>query len=516
MDNLFGRKIVRFDDEDENNRRQDEASAERPRSSQPPFDTLRAGSALPPPVIAPQQDRSAGGADWQAVSASDAPPTSGKRWLEGLPGNILAMYDSAMKERTRAIAELHRLAQALSHDEWDGLLRAGKNPELWTPGQIADLVIRSVEKKLRSAQFSQDPALAENYQQTAGELSQAKADIDGLRQRLHSAETTVREMKDAALKEALRKQKYAEEKAQTGYVKQRVSSPPRAPVAAPRAAEPALSLSKGDVPPVVAVEDYSDGDEIITPEQSNERRDDVVRVLASGVACRAKDVRAALAKKWGLQNENGTQRQIKLAVKAGLIDIKQATLEWGGKPTGNMFVLTTQGRDFAKSLGVQIVRGQYEIGMALHKSVDHLYLILEIADLLRDDGYRDVDPFPPSMTLPGNKQYQPDIKARMPSPDNTIISIEVERNTYKATDRDDRSGKWLRAAEAGRSVIHLVTPSNEALTAIVTEIDGVRKKNPGQKMGVKAFSVSDFRTQKSAHGTGVVWVAQNWVGSSRE
>ena len=520
MDDLFGKKIVRFDDEDENRRRQDEASASagRPRSSQPlPFDTpplvgRRAGSALRP-VIAPQQDRRT---DWQAAPPSAAPGDGDDpdgKWHRGLPDDIRRMYAIAMQEKAYTLEEMHRVAQALCHDEWDGQSRAGKHPELWLPSQTADLIIRSVENRLRSARVSQDPDLVENYQRVAAELSQAKAEMDGLRQRLHSAETTVREMKADALKEAMRKQKYAEEKAQTGYVKQRVSSPPpapRVPVAAPRAAVV-------DAPPVVVGTDADAESEEIGPlDSGNERRDDVVRVLAESGLCRAKDVRAALAKKWGLQNENGTQRQIKLAVKAGLIDIKQATLEWGGKPTGNMFVLTTQGRDLAKSLGVQIVRGQYEIGMALHKSVDHLYLILEIVDFLRDDGYRDVDPFPPSMTLPGNKQYQPDIKARMPSPDNTIISIEVERNTYKATDRDDRSGKWLRAAEAGRGVIHLVTPSNEALTAIVTEIDGVRKKNPGQKMGVKAFSVSDFRTQKSAHGTGVVWVAKNWVGSGRD
>ncbi len=489
MADLFGRKIVRFDDDD-NGRRPDEASAGRPRSSQPP------------PVIAPQQDRRL---DWQAAPASDAPPTSDKRWLEGLPGNIQAMYDSAMRERARAIAELHRLAQALCHDEWDGLLRAGKNPELWTPGQIADLVIRSVEKKLRSAQFSQDPDLVENYQQTAGELSQAKAEMDGLRQRLHSAETAVREMKEAALKEALRKQKYAEEKAQSALAKQRVSGPhpaPRAPVAAPRAA--------GDGPPVVATEnDIDDGDEDITPEKNNERRDDVVRALASTGLCRGKEVRGELAKRWSLQNDGPAKRPIKLAVKAGLVDIKQATLEWGGKPTGNMFVLTTQGRDLAKSLGVQLVKSQYERGMALHKNESHLYLILEVAEILRNNGYRDVDPFPSLMTLPGggNRQYQPDIKARMPSPENTIILIEAERDTYKDTDRDDRSGKWRRAAEAGRGVIYLITPNNETLTTILAEIDVVQKENSGQKMQVKAFSVSDFQVKKS----GVVWESK--IGS---
>ncbi len=297
-------------------------------------------------------------------------------------------------------------------------------------------------------------------------------------------------------------------------MKQRVSSPPpapRAPVAAPRAAVV-------DAPPVVVGTDAdAESDEDVTPEKSNERRDDVVRVLAESGLCRGKDVRGELAKRWGSNNDQVARRPIERAVKAGLVDVKQASLEWGGKPTGNMFVLTAQGRDLAKSLGVQLVKGQYELGMALHKSEEHLYLILEAADILRANGYRDVDPFPPSMTVYGNQQYQPDIKARMPSPDNASISIEVERNTYKAVDRDDRFGKWLRAAEAGRGVIYLVTPSNEAMTIIVAEIDAARKQKPQQKIQVKVFSVSDFRMQqKSAPGTGVVWVAQNRVESSRE
>ncbi len=178
-----------------------------------------------------------------------------------------------------------------------------------------------------------------------------------------------------------------------------------------------------------------------------------------------------------------------------------------------MVVLTAQGRQLAAALGVQLVRGQYELGMALHKSEEHLYLILEVADILNANGYRDVDPFPPSTTLPGNQQYQPDIKARMPTPENTTILVEVERNTYKATDRTDRSDKWLRAGEAGRGVIHLVTPTREALTALIAEIDVARKQHPERQMRVMAFSVSDFRAQKDRSGAGIVWVAQIESGS---
>ncbi len=518
MDDLFGKKIVRFDDEDENRRRQDEASASagRPRSSQPlPFDTpplvgRRAGSALRP-VIAPQQDRRT---DWQAAPPSAAPGDGDDpdgKWHRGLPDDIRRMYAIAMQEKAYTLEEMHRVAQALCHDEWDGQSRAGKHPELWLPSQTADLIIRSVENRLRSARVSQDPDLVENYQRVAAELSQAKAEMDGLRQRLHSAETTVREMKADALKEAMRKQKYAEEKAQTGYVKQRVSSPPpapRVPVAAPRAAVV-------DAPPVVVGTDADAESEEIGPlDSGNERRDDVVRVLAESGLCRAKDVRAALAKKWSLPNDSTTHRPIKLGIKAGLIDIKRATLEWGGQPYGNIFMLTAKGRELAKSLGVQPVKSQYDRGMALHKNESHLYLILEVAEILRDNGYGDVDPFPPSMTLPGgNQQYQPDIKARMPSSDNATISIEVERDTYKATDRDNRSSKWLRAAAAGRGAIYLITPNNEALTTILAEIDDVRKQNPGQKIRVMAVSIFDFRKQKDRSGAGIVWVERIGAGA---
>lgn len=488
LDDLFGKKIVRFDDEDENNRRQDETSA----SDGPPR------SSLPPPVIAPQhQDRRT---DWQAAPPSAAPgddddPTG--KWHRGLPDEIQRMYAVAVQEKAYTLEEMHRLAQALCGVEWDRQSRAGKHPELRLPSQTADLIIRSVENRLRSAQVSQEPDLVENYQRVSAELSQAKGEMDGLRQRLHSAETAVREMKEAALKEAMRRQQNAESRAQTAFAKQRASSPPpapRAPVAAP---------------PVVAVEDYSDedgdGDDKAAPEKRNERRDDVVCVIAATGLCRGKDVREELAKKWKVKNDNA-RRHVFRAAAEGLLNVKEIDLEWGGKPKGNIFVLTAQGHALAKSLGMQPVKGQYERGMALHKSEEHLYLILEIADILIANGYRDVDPFPPSVTLRGgNQQYQPDIRARMPSPNDTVILIEAERDTYKAADRADRSGKWLRAAEAGRGMIYLITPNNEAMATIVAEIDAVRKQKPQQKIQVKAFSVSDFRPQKGAPGTGIVW-----------
>ncbi len=502
---MFG-KIVRFDDED-NSRRPDDSPAPAlpPRSS-------------PPPMMAQQHN---GGdpdrlPEWEAAPPSAAPShaTSGAsdgRWVEELPDTLRLMYDSALQERARAMTELHRLAQSLCHDEWDGQSRSGKDPERWPPSQIAELVIRSVEKKLRSARFSQDPQLAERYQQVTAELAQAKADIDSLRQRLHSAETAVREMKEAALKEAIRRQQSAESRAQTALAKQRLSSPPPAP----RAPSAQLRTAVVDAPPDVVDDADAESEETGALDNGSERLNDVVRVIAFTGLCRSKDVRRELAKLWGLRNDSNARRQVIRAAAAGLIEVKEVALEWGGRATGHMLVLTAQGHQLAATLGVQPVKGQYELGMGLHKSEEHLYLILEVADILRAGGHTDVDPFPPSMTLSGNQQYQPDIKARIPSPENAIILIEVERNTYKATDRTDRSGKWLRAAEAGGGVIHLVTPNQEALAAIVAEIDAVRKKHSAQEIRVKVFNISDFRAQKERSGTGIVWVARIGAGAAR-
>ncbi len=149
--------------------------------------------------------------------------------------------------------------------------------------------------------------------------------MDGLRQRLHAAETAVREMKEAALKAALRRQQNATSRAETALAKQRLSSPPsfdtppiggRGAGSAPRAPSAAPRAAVVDAPLVVVgndAEGVSDDprlDETTTPDKGSVRLDDVVRVIASTGLCRSKDVRRELARLWNLRNDGATRRHL--------------------------------------------------------------------------------------------------------------------------------------------------------------------------------------------------------------
>src|SRR3970040_502571 len=95
LDDLLGNKIVRFDDEAENDRRQAEASAGPPRSSQPP------------PVIAPPKDSRT---DWQEAAPSSAAPGGGDEldgeWHTGLPDDTQRMYAIVVQEKAYTLEEM--------------------------------------------------------------------------------------------------------------------------------------------------------------------------------------------------------------------------------------------------------------------------------------------------------------------------------------------------------------------------------------------------------------------------
>jgi hypothetical protein len=235
-----------------------------------------------------------------------------------------------------------------------------------------------------------------------------------------------------------------------------------------------------------------------TATSGDERVDDVVRVIAETGLCRAKDVRVLLMKQWELSSGKPAVRHIEAAIKTALVEQIDVRLEWGGQPNANILILSQAGRALAEAMDVKIVRGQYEVGMAAHLSAEHLYIILEVADILAVESYSQIDPFPPPVLVSSGNCY-PDLTAIDPTGQRLLI--EVERGTYK--NGNEREAKWLQAAEAGGGVIHLVTPNNEVMMAVLDEVKQILARRD-QRAVIRACNIREYR--KGARGVnGAIW-----------
>ena len=421
-------------------------------------------------------------------------------WVRRLMDSQSIMLDFARREHALAVAELIRVAQELGKNSWDGQSRSGQNPDAWPPKRIADWIISTLSHELQNAKLSGDPALPEKYRQMAADLARAQTEIESLRQRVRAAEDMVREMKDTAAKEALRRQEAAEKKVAATLAVNKLRHGPQQPypshqtqvVSAPEQPPVAPSTDVADRPDSSIASSQSAIIPEATPAQLatvNARVVDVIRVVAEYGLCRWKDISHQLAEQWGKRQTSGAMdHSISKAITFGLLKAEEVPLEWGGRPTGKMLILTEKGMQSAIALGMKPVESQYSRGIAMHKSGAHFYVILEVAGILATR-YTSVDCFPSYIAVGGEKYY-PDIT--VVEPDGNKIGVEVERGTYKAQ-RDD---KWLRAAAANGGTIYLVTPNQEVMVAIVAEIEQVREQQPGQVKRILAFNVRSYRENR--------------------
>jgi hypothetical protein len=476
---MFG-KVIRFDG-DGNQLLSHEASAS--------FSEVRASDAA-----LPQRTD-----DAESVSAPHQQGSGDPEWVRRLLDRQKTMLDSARREQLLAVAELIRIAQVLCKDSWDAQSRSGQNPDAWPPKRVADLIIADLTDASRNAQLAQDPALSEKYHRMTTDLASAYTEIDTLRQRVRAAEDMVREMKDAAAKEAQRRQEAAEKKVAATLAVNKMRYGPQQQIRAHQNQVGMPEPPSINVPPIEAHESDNNKSEPqnnlipeATPAQlatANARVVDVIRVVAEYGLCRWKDISHQLAEQWGKRLTSGAMdHSISKSITFGLLKAEEVPLEWGGRPTGKMLILTEQGMQWALALGMKPVESQYSRGIAMHKSGAHFYVILEVAGILATR-YGSVDCFPPYI-LVGDEKYYPDITVLEPG--GNKIGVEVERGTYKAQ-RDD---KWLRAAAANSGTIYVVTPNQEAMLAIAAEIEQVREQHPGQVRRILAFNVRSYRENR--------------------
>lgn len=463
--------------------------------SQPAADQ-NSGASRPPVILSLQENN--------ARPAESVPHDL--TWMRRMIDQQMLLLEAAQRERALATAELERLAQTLCQEAWDAKRRAGESLDRYPPSAVADLIIQSVKSHLRNATMSQDPNLAAKHLLSATELANARTEIHSLRQRLRAAEDAVRETRAAIAKEARKRQEAAEKRTQATLSKSGIGSPERSADRWQR--QPSVKTfvdDVGDVASIKIAESRLSLAQALTGNR-NGRVDDVVKVIAELGLCRWKDVSAHLARLWQIRPTAGTMdTAISKAISLGLLRAEEVRLEWGGKPTGKMLLLTDRGQQHAVALGINPVESQYMRGLAAHKDGSHFYAILEVAGILAQY-YADIDFFPQSVATDGGK-YHPDVMAA--GAEGQKLFVEVERATYKG--EHDRDGKWLRAAAANNGAIYFVTPNQESMLAIADEINHIRQRNPDRIIRVLAFNVKSHRESKG-QGLASLW---SYDGSAR-
>jgi hypothetical protein len=228
---------------------------------------------------------------------------------------------------------------------------------------------------------------------------------------------------------------------------------------------------------------------------SSERVDTVIRIMAVTGLSRSDEVRERLAREWGAHRKSSrVGLPVRAALHHGLVETFPCIVEWPGERTRQFLVLTPAGRARAVEVGFVPVENEFEAGMKLHKTADHLYLVLKTADILRAEGFEEVTYLPECLQV-SDGEYCPDIATRK---DGRIVYVECERSQSKA-----REVKWTRAAAANGGTICLVTPNRKIMDAITSEI----KATTGSEFKIWAFNISEYAAG-SRGASGSIWTHQ--------
>ncbi len=354
------------------------------------------------------------------------------------------------------------------------------------------------------AQARQTAQTADNARRTAEQTS------SDLKARLNRAEAMSRQQ--SAVIEQMRKQiellrqendrLQNKSEAQARPSTTAVQSPSLA--ASPTAVTP-LALAPSQSVPVepvaVAAPEQASGavvtDDWIRAWQSSptfERQWVIVRILGETGECRRTKVAEAVAQPFQVEPDSGSVRRcIQSLQEAGLIFLEEVkTIARGRSPL--LLGLTPKGCQAYRALSGLEPRPLFEQLRDRHKSLEHLYLNLEVADILRDAGY-DVDLTPPTMTLADGSKFAPDLSATR---GGQTVYVECERDTRKD---DAWQRKWEIACMATGGVICVATPDRAAMNIVGSAI---RHQMTGQNIKLFMTNLDDVRSGRRSPA-GDIW-----------
>ncbi len=134
----------------------------------------------------------------------------------------------------------------------------------------------------------------------------------------------------------------------------------------------------------------------------------------------------------------------------------------------DILLLTNLGQEaYRKLAGKEPCESEFSI-FSHHSSPEHAILILEAADVLTAEGYQVVQRDVRNIVLPNGASVRPDLVVK--DPQEQVVFIEVERDTYKGPARVD---KWrnLHAATGGK--LYIVCDTHACLCSVRNETNQV-------------------------------------------
>ncbi len=436
----------------------------------------------------------------------------------------IRLRQAAQQQRDIALRGLVELAEGVCVKEWDEQKRQGQQPDTWPAERIIDFIKRSVLAQLRQMDLSRDPRLLEKHEALAREAAALRGEHSRLVAQVAMHLATMTALSNQLAQATARADKAeALQKERDKLLGLRGGGPALPANVPPPPTLDAAPPAENDSPPPARPSATSSAPAKVTglaaeaPAANEKKRspsyivpdgqiDDLLTIMGAEGICRQTELTERLTRLWGVGSGSGKIKDVFPAAREReYVTIMPVPVKLQGSPARNFVRLTESGRARLKEIGVEpVAADEYERGIRRHKTPEHLFLILETAQALRESGYTAVTVDADCVQLEDGREYCPDIAAKENGPNTVYIECE----TGDSDGKTDRSDKWQRAATAGYKWIRLVAWNRTLESKIAANIQG--------EMGLAqyrllSFNINDYRN--GARGrTGTIWTTSKAFG----
>lgn len=363
------------------------------------------------------------------------------------------LRDQAERRAHEAVLIFQDLLQTLAPEESERIARSGTSLESMSLSQLADLL------KARSRQLVSDVARLHRPQIENAEAIIAKAytQTTFLRGELKRVQDQLTQVTTENNRLRSENEAYKKSKAK-----------PAENVQEPR-------VSRVSQQPVTqAPAGRADGEEswmqVWRKSKHFDQDSKAIVLLGKTGLSRRPEIELELGKVLEVGENSGTQPRVirRLEKEWGMVGIEKPFQSRGASSGGahpDIILLTDRGRyAYCLLTGIDPVPSEFERLRPSHVSAEHTLLNIEVADLLRQEGYT-IMTDAPVIELPNGGKFIPDIVAEKES---DVYFIEVERGTSK--DTRARQAKWLNFYTASAGQLYVFCDNLECMCGIRKEL----------------------------------------------
>jgi hypothetical protein len=176
-------------------------------------------------------------------------------------------------------------------------------------------------------------------------------------------------------------------------------------------------------------------------------------------------------------------------IDSGLIISTTVTGVRGNQP--HLLSLAPKGKEVYRLIFEENPLAAYDHYIAVHKSPEQIYLMLQACDVLAEAGFK-VDRFPRSEMREDHKVFAPDLRAYRGAEE---LFIEIETDAYK--NEPQRDAKWRTIAAGTNGHIYVIAQNVSTARLVRSEILQKRYDRP-VTVGVVSLSELSEAVQQGA------------------